>query len=329
MPRCTKCGKKFSTIAALNDHYKAIHPNDRFVAPKPTTTRNLVVGLVIVIIVIGALVGYLILLQEQQTTTTTSTSGNYALIGQTISPALYQNISSVSYTTLASVGNGGVTAPTTISGTPLTSNGKPEVLYIGAEYCPYCAAERWSMIIALSKFGTFSNLQYMLSSSSDVFANTATFTFLSSTYVSNYITLTTVENEDRSGKPLQSVTTEESTIWTQYMPNPGYPFIDFGNQLLITGYQFSVGVLSGLNWTQIASQLDNPNSAVAKSIDGAANTMIKAICTITNDQPSSVCQHAIPLAAYVQQPRSASLFSLISEQIGKENLVPQIGKYLL
>src|SRR5215471_17073708 len=40
------------------------------------------------------------------------------------------------------------------SGAPLTSGGKPEMLYIGAEYCPYCAAMRWSMAVALSRFGT-------------------------------------------------------------------------------------------------------------------------------------------------------------------------------
>ena len=34
----------------------------------------------------------------------------------------------------------------------------PEVLYLGAEYCPYCAAQRWTTIIALSRFGTWSGL---------------------------------------------------------------------------------------------------------------------------------------------------------------------------
>ena len=38
---------------------------------------------------------------------------------------------------------------------------------MGAEYCPYCAAERWSMIVALGRFGTFSGLQTMRSSSTD------------------------------------------------------------------------------------------------------------------------------------------------------------------
>ena len=43
-------------------------------------------------------------------------------------------------------------------GTPLTQDGKPKVLYIGAEYCPYCAAQRWALAVALSRFGTFDKL---------------------------------------------------------------------------------------------------------------------------------------------------------------------------
>ena len=40
----------------------------------------------------------------------------------------------------------------TVTGTPLTSDGKPELLYLGAEYCPFCAAQRWAMVNALSRF---------------------------------------------------------------------------------------------------------------------------------------------------------------------------------
>ncbi|HSR26568.1 MAG TPA: DUF929 family protein, partial [Candidatus Eisenbacteria bacterium] len=42
--------------------------------------------------------------------------------------------------------------------------GRPEVLYVGAEYCPYCAAERWPLIVALSRFGTFSGVRAAASS---------------------------------------------------------------------------------------------------------------------------------------------------------------------
>ena len=29
------------------------------------------------------------------------------------------------------------------------SAGKPEIVFVGAEYCPYCAAERWPIVMAL------------------------------------------------------------------------------------------------------------------------------------------------------------------------------------
>ena len=73
-----------------------------------------------------------------------------------------------------------------VTGTPLTgASGKPLVLYIGAEYCPYCAAERWPLIVALGRFGTFSGLRTTTSSSSDAFPDTPTFTFHGATYTSD------------------------------------------------------------------------------------------------------------------------------------------------
>src|SRR5439155_1390163 len=60
-----------------------------------------------------------------------------------------------------------------ITGTPLKGpSGKLEVFYYGAEFCPYCAAQRWPLIIAMSRFGTFSGLQTTTSSSTDVYPNT-------------------------------------------------------------------------------------------------------------------------------------------------------------
>ena len=72
----------------------------------------------------------------------------------------------------------------------LTSGGKPEVLYIGAEYCPYCAAERWAVIVALSRFGTFSGLAPIRSAAKDGGGNaepyplTPTWTFAKASYTS-------------------------------------------------------------------------------------------------------------------------------------------------
>ena len=52
------------------------------------------------------------------------------------------------------VGPGTATGLSAITGrSPLTQNGKPEVLFIGGEYCPYCGAQRWAIAAALSRFG--------------------------------------------------------------------------------------------------------------------------------------------------------------------------------
>ena len=76
-----------------------------------------------------------------------------------------------------------VTPPTVISGQPpMTLNGKsPAMLYYGAEYCPYCAAERWAMTAALSRFGTWSNLKITASSHTDVDPETHTFSYYGAT----------------------------------------------------------------------------------------------------------------------------------------------------
>ena len=44
-----------------------------------------------------------------------------------------------------------------------SATGKPEVLYVGAEFCPFCGAERWPLIVALSRFGHFTTLTNMQS----------------------------------------------------------------------------------------------------------------------------------------------------------------------
>ena len=52
----------------------------------------------------------------------------------------------------------GYATPAPANARPLTSAGKPEVLYVATEYCPFCAAQSWPLIIALSHFGQFSGL---------------------------------------------------------------------------------------------------------------------------------------------------------------------------
>ncbi len=177
-----------------------------------------------------------------------------------------------------------------VSGDPLTGpGGKPQVLYIGAEYCPYCAAERWAIIVALGRFGKFSGLQTTTSSSNDIYPDTPTFTFRSATYSGDYVELRTVETSDRDQKPLQTPTASEQQLWQKFDPAGSIPFVNFGNRYAMSGATFLPDILSGASWQAIASELEDPNSAQAKAIIGSANLMTAAICKMTSDKPASVC----------------------------------------
>jgi len=208
-----------------------------------------------------------------------------------------------------------VTAPQAVKGQPLltaaSTSGKksPEVLYIGAEYCPFCAAERWSTIIALSRFGTWSGLGNMSSSnvSPEVFLNTPTFTFARATLTSKYVAFRGVEEFKNYVDPatnyyaaFQKPTAQETALIVKY-DGPKYikgltssqkesiPFITFANQFLVAGASYSPTTLSGSTRADIAAALSNATSPVTQALIASANYQTAAICSFTHQQPGSVC----------------------------------------
>ncbi len=226
-----------------------------------------------------------------------------------VSSSVLKEVTQVNPAILAAVGTGGIqNTPHAAHGQPLLKgpDGKPEFFYMGAEWCPYCAAQRWGMVVALSRFGTFSHLSQITSSSSDVYPNTPTFTFYGSTYSSSYIDFVALETQtnqqDSSGNypVLETPTAQEQQLVSKYDAPPyvssgsqgSIPFIDIANQYIVSGASYSPQVLSGLSAQQIASDLSNQSSPVAQGILGTANYLTAAICMTTNQQPASVCKTA-------------------------------------
>ena len=215
---------------------------------------------------------------------------------------------SVPAATLDAVGSpSGDVLPSKIgNGTVLEgADGKPLITYIGAEYCPFCAAERWAVAVALSRFGTFSNLSGTHSSDSDEFPDTQTLSFYGSSYSSPYIDFQPVEEATNQPagdgyQTLQTPTAAQSALVAKYDPQGSIPFLDIANRYVITGSSFSPQVLQGLSRSQIAADLSDPNSAVAQAIDGTANDITAAIATVTGNQPSSVGSSAT-IAAIAQK----------------------------
>lgn len=251
--------------------------------------QGLLVGGIVVVVL--AVVAVFIVVKANSGGSSGSTASG-GVTGTLLPASVQKNITTVPDSALQTVGTGSVSQQnfSKISGTSLTSAGKPQMLYIGAEFCPYCAAMRWSMAVALSKFGTLSPLHGIHSSSTDTDPNTPTLTFYKSTYASKYLTFTPVENETVSRAPLQNTTTAQQATWTKYSPSGlGYPFIDFGNRYLISGPLFDPAVLAGLSYAQVAQQMRDPSTPVAKGVLGAANYITASICKITNNKPSNVC----------------------------------------
>src|SRR6266705_3143988 len=186
-------------------------------------------------------------------------------LGGTASADLLKKVTSVPASTLDSIGKGTANpkAILPISGTPLTRDGKPEVLYMGALYCPFCATERWAMAVALSRFGTLSGVKFIHSSANDTPASIPTMTFYKAGYTSKYISFTAVEMQDVNRATLQAPTAAQNAVLTKYDAPPqvpsseagSIPFIDFGNKFLASGASYSYPVLQDKSYAQIAAAL--------------------------------------------------------------------------
>jgi hypothetical protein len=252
-----------------------------------------------VVAVLAIVVGFIVVKTLQK-----PASAGAAASGSPASTVARQ-VATVPVTTLDKVGKG-----TTYSGaiqtvhgstTVLTQDGKPVISYVGAEYCPYCAAERWALVTALSRFGTFSNLGLIHSSSTDVDPSTPTLTFYKSSYTSKYFIFNTTEAQTVTKATLEPLTSLDNQLMGKYdvppyVPNSqddgSFPFVDFGNKYVIDGASYDPGVLAGKTWAQVATALQDPTSPIALAADGAANLITAAICKITNGQPGNVCTSA-------------------------------------
>lgn len=214
--------------------------------------------------------------------------------------------------TLNTVGRGKVdTLPKPVTGQAvLTADGKPLVVYVGAEYCPFCAAQRWPLVVALSRFGTFRGLSVTHSASQDVFPDTATLSFQGASYTSAYLAFQGVETSSnvRSGNgyaPLDTPTAQQRQLLATFDAPPyvppdsagSIPFLDFGNQALITGTSYSPQLLAGKSATQIAAAVSNANDPVAQAVDGSANAFTAQLCKLSGGQPGGVCSSP-SVAAY-------------------------------
>jgi hypothetical protein len=221
------------------------------------------------------------------------------------SDAVVNAVGGVPAEALDTVGVGTISAaPKPMKGAEaITADGKPRVLYVGAEYCPFCAAERWAIVVALSRFGSFANLGATTSAPApEVYPSTATLSFHGSTYTSPLLSFsayeqTTNQRQGNAYKPLDTIPSADQALVTKYDSPPyvsqdsagSIPFVDIGGKYVISGASYDPQVLQGKTHEQIAQALSDPSSAIAKAVDGSANVITAALCQLTNGQPTPVC----------------------------------------
>jgi hypothetical protein len=280
--------------------------DSRFVHTIPR--RYVALGLIVLAII---LVGALIVIRN-------ATQSNDTSDTETISPAPSSMLTALAHIPAATTNAVGVTSPVSPT-TPPTATGnaplwessgqgsgtRPVVFFYGAEFAPYAAAERWPVIVALSRFGTFSQLGLIQSSSSVAFSDTPTFSFWHVKYSSVWIDLQTVERYsalDPTGggfTPLQTPTARQSASVAVYDTSTStFPLLDIANHYVLVGSSFSPSVLDGISQSQIVADLAYPASPVTQAIVTSANEITAAICTVTGDRPASVCAaHGVTAAA--------------------------------
>ncbi|HVC22122.1 MAG TPA: DUF929 family protein [Candidatus Dormibacteraeota bacterium] len=224
--------------------------------------------------------------------------------------SLVNSLSSIPVATLEKVGAGNIShpplnIPASYKATALTSKGLPEVAYVGGEFCPYCALERWSLIVGLSRFGKWSNLHTIRSSVYDTPGNLPTFTMAHGTkFTSRYLVFYGREYQSNvsihhNGAPYKSLQTDLTPdVLTAFTKIDGgdYPFVDWSGKLAQVGSEAAaanVTAMQGLTWNQVLTQLRNPKSTIAQEILGGANYVTAATCLQTGQQPGAVCSSSM------------------------------------
>ena len=209
-----------------------------------------------------------------------------------LDPTVYATLTGVPVATFDTVGVGqGVSnPPKAISAPALTADGKPRVLYVGAEFCPFCAAERWPFVVAMARFGQFTGLQATTSAAvPEAFPETPTMSFHGATYTSQYLSFTGVETQTNTHQPLDTLSADDQKVFDTYNSGGGIPWIDYGGKAASNGASYDTGLLAGKTQAEVATAIADPSTPISKAVLGSANAITAQLCQLTANQPAAVC----------------------------------------
>lgn len=228
-------------------------------------------------------------------------------IGDPVPQSILAHLTSIPTSVFDTAGAKDATAPTFQGAATSTSTSTPELLYMGSEFCPFCAAQRWVLVTGLSRFGTWSGLELSKSASTkgEVFPDTPTLTFKDASFNSPYLRVATVEMQGRTivngqypivqtptASQMATIRKFDSAPYVSAQYAGAIPFVLLNRQYVWAGASYSPQLLSGGTWQSIAQGISDGSTKAGKAILENANLLSAAICATDGGQPSSVCQSA-------------------------------------
>ena len=282
-------------------------------APAPPTRRlprrYLALGLIVVAICV---LGALVLVRDNSgppssPTTETFTPASSSLLSAmaSVPTSVYDTVgvssSGIPVTPPHQVGNGRGSLWEAPDG---DGPGRPVVFFYGAEFAPYPAAERWPLILALSRFGTFKQLGVMQSSATTAFPDLSTYTFWQASYSSPYITFESVERYSSLNPTgarylgLERPTARQAGAISLFGQGANtFAVLDVADRWVLTGAAFTPGALSGMTQSEIVGYLTTPASLMTQAVVTAANEISASICAVDGQNPGDVCHsHGVLVA---------------------------------
>ncbi len=193
--------------------------------------------------------------------------------------------------------SGGAPTATTLAGfhrvfdQPQLSGGHPLTLFLGGQFCPFCAAMRWPFVKAMSRFGTFSGLgQINSQQGTDGFNSIGTYDLTKAAFHSDYVTLHMVEVADVNGNPLQQPDAETTALLNQFDPQGSIPFVFVGGSYVVQ-LPYSPALLQGKSFQQILDEVNSGDPGeIGRAIDAEADGITAVICKTDGAQPAQVCK---------------------------------------
>ncbi len=178
-----------------------------------------------------------------------------------------------------------------VSKDTMRRGGKLFVFFMGAEFCPYCAAERWAIVRSLQKFGQWDGLKQTISAARDEpFLNLPTYDITKATNTSPHIDLVAREIKDREFNPLQKLLKTEEKLLRKFNPKKEIPFLLIGGRFSQIGSGFTPKIFIGHTFRQTETELKKVESEIRKTIDDEGNIISALLCV--SGLPPELCKEA-------------------------------------